>query len=266
MGFLDSVIDGFTGGIGSTVLGLGSSLFGNFLNKNNAQDAFENSQSAARESAAFNAEQYAKRFQTSAADMRKAGLNPILAAGGGFSGGGAPTMSSAQSFQAAPVQDITSSAKNLSEMNRTITDEKRLLAETENVIEDTKKKSAETLNTIQDTLKKREETGLAKANERNAVQQLTNLQWEALKSAETVKLLKEQTLQAATQAGLNQAQKWQAIENEKKIKQETANLQKQYKLLEADVKRVQAIDDVYGNDAGALLTIMRETMRSLLGK
>jgi len=273
MGFLDSVIgiggkvlDSFTGGLGSTVLGMGSQLFGNVLNQSNAQDAFENSQNASRESAAWNAEQYAKRYQTTAKDMRAAGINPIMAASGGFSTGNAPTMASAQSFQAAPVQDASASARNYAEMNRTLSEEKKTIVETEKAVEETKRVVAETANVMQDTLKKREETGLAKANERKAVQEFINLQWQVMESVERVKLLKEQTLQAATQAGLNQAQKWQAIENEKKIIQETRNLRKHEQLLEADVKRLSGIDAVYGNEAGKNLSIFREVIKALIGK
>lgn len=249
-----------------SVAGIGGSLMGNLFNQSNAKEASQTSQDMSRETAAFNAEQYAKRYQTTTADMKAAGLNPIMAASGGFSVGNSPTQAMPQTFQAPPVEGFSSSAKSFGELSKLMVEKEKAKEETKNIIADTAKKLEETQNTIQDTLKKREETGLAKANERNAVQNLINLQLEAQKSIETIQLLKEQTLQAASQAGLNSAQKWQAIANEHKILQETRNLEKQHRLLEVEVKRVAAIDDVYGNEGGAYLTIFGEVMKKIMGK
>jgi len=261
-----SILKGLVGQAPSALAGLGNSYLTNSMNQQNAATAYDNSLAATREASAWSADQYAKRYQTTAKDMRSAGINPIMAATGGFSVGNAPQMSSAQSFQAAPVQGVTSSAKDFADTNRSVQEAKKVVQETEKLVEETKRTMAETANTMQDTLKKRAETGLATANERNAVQNFTNLQLQAAKTAEEIRLTIEQTLEAATKAGLNAAQKWQTITNEKKIEQETKNLRQQYQLMEAELKRLKGIDDVYGNEGGRALSILREVMKALIGR
>jgi hypothetical protein len=86
------------------VLGGAMSLFGgsqtNQKNWDIAQSANQTSQQIADQTNAFNAQQYASRYQTTVNDLKAAGLNPMLAYG---QGAGSPVPAQqAQVHQAAP--------------------------------------------------------------------------------------------------------------------------------------------------------------------
>ena len=70
------------------IAGVGGSLLSGFLNNSAASDRQSNAQG-------FSAQQFATRYQTTTADMKAAGLNPMLAYQQG--GGNAPTSSAASS-------------------------------------------------------------------------------------------------------------------------------------------------------------------------
>ena len=63
---------GFFSGLGGSLLSGGLSLLGGIMTNESNQDI-------ASEANAFSAEQYAKRYQTTVADMAAAGLNPVQA-------------------------------------------------------------------------------------------------------------------------------------------------------------------------------------------
>lgn len=133
MGFFDS-IGGFVKDIGGSLLkgvvgGFGDlpslaassalSMFGadraSDQAKENAEEAFNRSQKA-----------YGERYQTTISDMRKAGLNPILASSGGFSVGNAPTMAAAPAYQmhSPTIIPASQSAKNVQETSESESREK----------------------------------------------------------------------------------------------------------------------------------------------
>lgn len=106
---LDSIVNTFT----SSALDFGAKYF--------LQDeANENAANAA--DLAYDRSRYAylRRYQDTVADMRAAGLNPILAASGGFSVGNAPVVNTAQTFMAQPSapMSIASSGKEFAETER----------------------------------------------------------------------------------------------------------------------------------------------------
>ena len=68
MSFLDSITGFLSGPIGQ----LGGKLLGGFLDNSSASDRQEAAQQ-------FSAQQYATRYQTQVADLKAAGLNPMLA-------------------------------------------------------------------------------------------------------------------------------------------------------------------------------------------
>lgn len=110
-GIDDALIGGALGAIGSSVLDLGVGIFrdnnSNSNARDNAEEAWERSQAS-----------YASRYQTTVNDMRLAGLNPILAASGGFSVGGQPQAPIAPTFQySGSHADIASSARNFQEID-----------------------------------------------------------------------------------------------------------------------------------------------------
>lgn len=204
MGFLDSILpiassalNLFTGGMSGMITDLPSTLASTGLNMFQASKASDRSQSMAED--AFNRSQgaYATRYQTTAQDMRRAGLNPILAASGGFNVSGQPQMSNPQAFQAAPAVMGTSSTSA-----REVASTKKTEAEIEKTWAEVSKIAEETSLTIQQKFESAAREGVATQQQKNLVQELTKLQTETLKMANEISLLQEQTKNTTTQRKL----------------------------------------------------------------
>lgn len=109
------------GSIGSAVLGKGLDFLGNKLSADQSQGfdkvAFD-----------YNRYAYNRRYQDTMNDMKLAGLNPILAASGGFSVSNAPTMSSHP--MEAPGHSDISSAYNMFAQGNKAEEETKVAKET----------------------------------------------------------------------------------------------------------------------------------------
>lgn len=204
MGFLDSILpiassalNLATGGLSGLVTDLPSMLTSTGLNMFSAKQASDRSQSNAQE--AFNASQgaYANRYQTTAQDMRRAGLNPILAASGGFNVSGQPQMASPQAFQAAPPVMGTGSTSA-----REVASTKKTEAETEKTWMEISKVAEETALTIQQKYESAAREGVATQQQKNLIAELTKIQAETLKVAAEVSKVTEETKTTTAQRGL----------------------------------------------------------------
>lgn len=101
------------GAIGS----LGSTALGQSMNSASSAQAFKRAEQAASTAWERQMWAYQRRYQMTTWDMKKAGLNPILAATGGFQVGGPPSVNMANVHQQAPanVYDFSNSGKNIAE-------------------------------------------------------------------------------------------------------------------------------------------------------
>ena len=144
--------------IASTILDaglgfLGSSLLADNANENSAEQAlraFEQTQQA-----------YGTRYQTTVQDMRAAGLNPILAASGGFNVGNSPIAPMAQTFQGnmSGTQSISSTAKNYQDIEQSKKQMEKIDAEKNEIIQNIENKKQEVKESIERIAKTRAETG-----------------------------------------------------------------------------------------------------------
>lgn len=91
------------------------------------------SNSAASEAYARQKDMYQHRYQWTVDDMKKAGLNPIMAASGGFSVGGAPSVASAQSFQQHSTQPMSSTALDYAREEKTREETTKVSEETDKI-------------------------------------------------------------------------------------------------------------------------------------
>jgi hypothetical protein len=135
-GSLGTALGGVISGIGKAAPSIAtdlasSALQNHFISQPNADSAFNQSLygSAVSFDRSYNA--YKRRYQDTVADLKAAGLNPILAATGGLSVGNAPTMAQPQAFQAhQPPIFGTQSAKNIADTRLSDKKAEQAVAET----------------------------------------------------------------------------------------------------------------------------------------
>lgn len=246
-----------------SVIGLGGSLMGNLFNQSNAKSATESSREGAREAAAFNEQQYSQRYQTTAKDMRAAGINPIMAATGGFSVGPSPTMQNPQAFQPAPVESFSSSAKQFGDLANTMVQREKGAAETLNVIKDTQKKVAEIDKIVQDKIQSQAQTENIKMSTQESWTRIVTMEMNFATIATNLTKMNQEIAQIMTQTSLTAEQRQMTAELTQKIKAEKAKLNSEYKILETELTKLRARNEIYKNEAGELLGIVSEVFKSV---
>lgn len=131
---------GFLGKFGGALIGAGTSLLGGILANKQQQKQFNANYELAHD-------QLYKQHQIEVADLRAAGLNPILSANGGNSTFGASAGGSFENVGSAATSGYMAAqqAKNLEMQNEAIkANVVKTRAEASNVLQDTKLKSAQT--------------------------------------------------------------------------------------------------------------------------
>lgn len=131
---------GFLGKFGGAIIGAGASLLGGVLANKQQQKQFNANYELAHD-------QLYKQHQIEVADLRAAGLNPILSANGGNSTFGASAGGSYENLGSAANSGFMAAqqAKNLAMQNEAIkATVEKTRAEASNVLQDTKLKSAQT--------------------------------------------------------------------------------------------------------------------------
>ncbi len=172
MGLWDSIKSFGSSALSSVTGGLldfgGSVLQDKYINQPNSAQAFIDSKEGAakqyereKESSAlqFSKEYgaYKNRYKDTMADMKNAGLNPILASSSGFNVGSGPSASKANVSSAnayltsQPNVDPTKSGLNLKQSDKTETDTKNIAKQTIQVIQQIKKIGGETAKIAQET-------------------------------------------------------------------------------------------------------------------
>lgn len=258
MGFFSSALDLLTKGAegfltdlpamaGQFGLGQLTSQIAGESSARQAERAFERSQGA-----------YSTRYQTTMQDMRKAGLNPILASSGGFSVGNSPQMAAPQAFQApAPVVLPSShSAKNVAEVGNIEEDTRKKIEEQKNIVQQTNKLLEEQVNIFEDTIKKRKEQNVLDAQEVKTYQETLNLVQDFQIKLKQVQKISEEIELTKAQTGTSRAQTAELYALEKQARQKTKELaeltrQAQYKADE-DKAVTNIYRGIFGNIAGGM--------------
>ena len=228
MGLFDFVKDiPFIG----TAVDLGTDWLKNeFINKPNAEAANKTAKEASALAWERSYGAYKSRYQDSMADMKQAGLNPILAAGG--ISGSPPQASSAQSFQAAqPSSSGTQAGVNIEKRKEIIKNRKLLV-----------KKA---LTEIRKAAQSRAQQGLITAQEKMA---LKNVQ----KIVEETELLLQKQMGTSAQTSLTE--------------QQERYLMTRHKALKMTLKELEKTSLIYGAPAGHILKFFELLIKSLTPK
>lgn len=260
MGFFDtikdigsSIVKGVTSIPGALIGGaidLGSSWLGNeLIGKPNADDAYAQSQQATAQAFERSYGAYKRRYQDTMADMREAGLNPILAAGsGGFQVSGQPEMSSAQSFMPNYPQLASSSAYQSMQAGR-LNDQKAQTEQVERV-----KKGQEALNIAQDRFKKFEETILLRSTNKKVVAEIYNVKQELWNKIAAFK-------ETITKSYLNLSQTEVNQETVQVLKGQYQNIQKTIEKAEIALKKLRQHGKFYEGAGGFWLQAVHEALQ-----
>lgn len=230
----DSILSGLLSGVGSSLLGgiMGKDRQDSTFKQQLGLMAQQNAYNVAASAKAFKREvrqattewkrnlyateqaylrernAYRNRYQWTMADMRDAGLNPILAASGGFNVGSQvdtpPARAIAASAQAlgtglasAPMHpvnlpNLSSSARDLASAFQSEKEVEKKDAEIAKLIQDTKTSGSQMKKNLQDISESRSRQGKLRAEERKIVQEMFNLENTFTKiSEETNRIIQE---------------------------------------------------------------------------
>lgn len=241
MSLLDSV-GGLLGVSGSSLVAPIASAFSGLFNNSSAAQRQEDAQS-------FSAQQFANRYQTTVEDMKKAGLNPMLAYSQG--GGNAPTSSAASS---AGMPDVGSSYTAA------------------------KMASAQMANIEADTQNKKEQAALIRAQAAQAMSSANQADAATTKIGQEVWNLKEQfkniplegnrlrafVEQISSQIGLMDQQNLTETEKRANLRAMISKLNAETDLLNLDKQAAEDLGNI-GREAGQLKPIV-DILRSFIRK
>ena len=180
---------------------------------------------------AFNAEQYAKRYQVQTEDMKKAGINPMLSVSQGA--GAAPS-----SGIASPGSNFTQAALSSAQMENLKANTRKTNAEA-TITEDVGLDQAKaTLNqTLQQTGLTAAQIQKVNAETENAIAQLQNIKDENLKIKRAAELLYQQA-NLASQQQLSETQKYDVLKAQAKL------IVAQTGLANLDIQAANALDNL----------------------
>lgn len=253
---LSSVVSSIGSGLGTAMGGIPGAIIGGavdlganwltneFLGKPNAEDAFKNNLFASAQAFDRSYDAYKRRYQDTMADMRAAGLNPILAASsGGFNVSGQPTMAKAESPMA--TLPNTSSAQSFMNMQQAITEQSTR-----------KEKLEKAANLYQDTLKKIEETALASAKTEQEITRTRVVlnQIELMSKSIWTEIAK---FQKTVQEG------YESAERQKQIQAQTSLIRKEISKLKNQLYELEKGGQIYKGQAGLLLKSIKEAFDAI---
>lgn len=169
---------------------------------------------------------YRSRYQNTMEDMRAAGLNPILAATGGFNVGNAPSIASAQSFMGntSPV-NFGSTAYNLAQSFKAKEEGKK-------AVQEAKAKVQEIRESMVRIYKMRAEKSLVTTQEKEVMQRIFNLEQTFFKIGAEIDLINM---------------------DKSEVEQRTQVLRKTAQEIQYKLSELKRISNAYDGPAGGLL-------------
>lgn len=228
----------------SSVFDTGLSFLGSSLLAGQAND---NSAKAAAASYANNVKAFQRRYQDTVVDMKAAGLNPILAATGGFNVSGAPTMPMAQTFQGSlsGTHPISSSAKDYAETDEAVTSARKNEAEMQRTFQDIQNKKQDIKESVQRIAESRAREGKLTQEEMLVGKQIINTVEDTIVKIEQARNLRSEIIKNLSVADLNDQEKQRVKADIARLNEYTKNIRIATANLETEYTRLNKISNVY---------------------
>lgn len=248
---------------GSTVGGIGVPLLGKwaenqFIGEPNAKRQWEREQASAREAFGNSYYAYKNRYQNTAKDMKAAGLNPILAASGGFSVGNAPQMQKANAMQPhQPNLDPLTSAKTVSE--KKLIDKQKEESESK-----AKNNLSQAKLNIQKIAESRSKSKLMDQQEMNAVQEMFNLERQGQILLQQQDKINQEIQKLTAETELSYTQKKNLDKQRTYLEEQAKNLRAKTRQLKAFLKKDEKTGKVYGSVIGNLFIAIEMAIKSII--
>lgn len=281
MSLLAAVLPAVIGAVSSLAGGLMSQSFG----ESNASEAAHLSEYHMAQQFELNKLAYMNRYQWMTEDLKRAGLNPILAASGGFNVSGAPTVSMAQSYQApTPQFDMAASARDVADAyfygQKEDTARKEMesmdvgMSKTRAEIENIGAQTVSVLQGVQESVSRialqRSQEGLNKAQEQVAVADfqrvLKDIEVKTQEVRTSVELMKkyvkDQNLSVAATA-TEYARQGELRELARKAREDTKYIMDQRANIVNQGEKLKAIGDVYRTPVGRGLAAIGEFIKQI---
>lgn len=259
MSFFSGLLKAFGTSGGSTAASLaGNYLSNELIGKPNAERAKEWAENASAVAFERSYDAYRRRYQDTTADMIKAGINPIMAASGGFSVGQSPNMTPPQVFPIQPPNiDVGSTAKNIADAIKTSG------VDTELTETEIRKKRQDIKESWERVYNLRVTRGLVRQQEKTEFErtktlenQFALLREQIDKTQREIKLLNRQTDKTR--------EEYELLKNKRKLIQgQTAEINIKVKALREQIKKMIKINKVYENPGGQLLAYIEQISKSL---
>lgn len=239
MGLFSGIGSFFGGPIGGLLGGIGDAMFeDNQVDNQNSWNAHQ-----AQLNRDFQKDMRATQWQTSVEDMKKAGINPMVAYGSGGAGNLSGTSTAPAQNKAASQQAASAASVNK--------------ATEENIRAQTIKTMAETDNVIMDTEVKSSSVGQIQMQTKSLQQGILKMEEEIREIGENINLKGQQRITLAAQGDLNKAQEDLAKINKAlalsqiDYNEALTEIQKVLKTLrELDIPEAKALADYYSSAMG----------------
>ena len=244
---------------------IGSTILGGLFSKSNARDQYLRTQESVDRQFDLNKRAYQNRYQWTVGDMVKAGINPIMAASGGFNVGQAPASSLPNIAKAdmPAIPDFASSAKDVMSAYETSANVGKIKAERMKALKEAELAGKKALETVQRTAKIRVEQNLIGAQERRTIAEI-------VKTYKDVNRIASQTALMENQIDELQVRMGKEKEETENIKEQRGLIQRNKERASQEIKRLRfllsqlgKVSNVYKSPIGGFLTYLREIISAL---
>lgn len=236
----EGAVSTLTGGL----VDLGGQYYSNeLIGRPNAAEAYAQSQSAAAKAYDRNVQFYKNRYKWMMEDMKRAGLNPILAAASGMSTSSSPQAQPAQAFQARyPTLGVASSARDIAQAG---------------LFKEQKEE------TIANTFKLRAEKGLIDQNEKLAFEKTNEMINRVQVTGREIEKTIAQTKYWERKGDLTEIEKRRERENIKNIKKLRGRISAETKTLLKNLTYLSQRSDLYEGGIGKAFVLLKEILGPL---